>query len=148
MTKLSRVRARLAAVALAVGVGVAVSAVPARADVPMWEVSGYSTDSDYCQFAHGLYGYERTGTQAGQPTYNASYQLSAYDECDGDGQGSRLQISYKKYSSSSGWYTKGWTTIAKSGQTATDDLGLVRDVRFQICAYTAARGIFACGTVS
>ena len=148
MTKISRVRARLATVALALGVGVTVATLPAQAAVPMWEVSGYSTDSNYCQYAHGLYGYQQTGSQGGQPTYNASYQLSAYDECDGDGQGSRLQISYRKYSSSSGWYTKGWTTIAKSGQTASADLGLVRDVHFRICAYTDARGVFACGTVS
>ncbi|MFD0210095.1 hypothetical protein ACFVH9_13415 [Streptomyces hirsutus] len=147
MTKSSRFKARLATVALAVGMGVAVSTVPAQA-VPLWEVSGYSTDPSYCQYARGLYGYEQTGSQAGYPTYNAGYQLSAYDECDGDGQGSRLQISYKKYSSASGWYTQGWTTIAKSGQTATADLGLVRDVRLRICAYTTARGIFACGSVS
>lgn len=57
--------------------------------------------------------------------------------------GARLQISYKKYSSASGWYTQGWTTVAKSGRTATVDLGLVRDVRLRICAYTTARGVFA-----
>ncbi|MFF0106871.1 hypothetical protein [Streptomyces hirsutus] len=95
MTKSSRFTVRPATVALATGMGVAVSTVPARA-VPMREVSGYSTDPSYCQYAHGLYGYEQTGSQAGHPTCNAGYQLSAYDECDGDGQGSRLRVRLRR----------------------------------------------------
>ncbi|OKJ89745.1 hypothetical protein [Streptomyces sp. CB02400] len=108
------------------------------------EISGYSRDG--CQYAHGSYSYTLQGELGGYPTYAANYRLTAYDECDGDGQGSRLQVTY--YEWYAGWRWKPWTTIAASGQTAGAYLDNVHEVQFRICEYTTAQGIHGCEPVS
>ncbi|WP_066945226.1 hypothetical protein [Streptomyces lushanensis] len=131
-------KARQAAIGAALA-SAAVLAMPTSA----YAVGVGGTTSTGCSSASGVYNWTKTGETSTYSTYDAFFDISVRDSCNGDGWAAGLYLSYRKYSNGI-WSWNSMQRVRTNG-TYNTTLRNVEGVQINVCDYypdKAPRGCY------